>query len=234
MALRFKVTTAQYGKLSDDLKAEYIAGDKDGEYVLDVSDLPQGEDVGPVKRALEAERLAHKATKTALGEANTKIEAFPDIEAVKAEAGKDVAKYKGFTEKTLVDNAALALATKISTSPALLVPHIKARLVADVTGDEPVTKVLGADGKPTDLTIDKLGEEFVANADFKAIIKASAGTGGGTPPSDRSSPLGGGMPPKDGEHSQQAVDLSAMSPKDLAARLKAQKEASASAEAQQQ
>lgn len=234
MALRFKVTAAQYGKLSDDLKAEYIAGDKDGEYLLDVSDLPQAEDVGPVKRALEAERTAHKATKTELGQANDKIAALPDIEAVKAEAGKDVAKYKSFTERTLIDNAALALASKISTSPALLVPHIKARLVADMTGDEPVTKILDKDGKASDLTIDKLGEEFVANADYKAIIKASSATGGGMPPSDRSGHLGGGMPPKDGEHSQQPADLSAMSPKDLAARLKAQKEAAASAEAQQQ
>lgn len=231
MALRFKLTKAQYDKLSDELKNEYIAGDNDGEYVLDVSDLPQGEDVGPVKRALEAERNAHKATKTKLGEVQAQLDAAPDVEALKAEHGKEVGKYKSFTEKTLIDNAALALATKISTSPALLLPHIKARLVADVTGDEPVTKVLGADGKPSDLTIDKLGEEFVANADFKTIIKASNGSGGGTPPKPAVKPLGGGMPPKDGEQGQ-APDLSKLPAKDLAARIAERK--AAQAEAQQQ
>lgn len=231
MALRFKINKAQYDKLSDEFKGEYIAGDNDGEYVLDVSDLPQGEDVGPVKRALESERNAHKATKTKLGEVQAQLDAAPDVEALKTEHAKEVGKYKSFTEKTLIDNAALALATKISTSPAILLPHIKSRLVADVTGDEPVTKVLGADGKPSDLTIDKLGEEFVANADFKTIIKASNGSGGGTPPKTTVKPLGGGMPPKDGEQGQ-APDLSAMPAKDLAARIKERK--AAQAEAQQQ
>lgn len=229
MAMKFKINKAAYDKLSDEFKGEYIAGENDGEYVLDVSDLPTGEDVGPVKRALEAERTAHKATKTKLTAAEATIAAAPDVEALKAEHGKEVGKYKGFTEKTLIDNAALALASKISTAPALLLPHIKARLVADVTGDEPVTKVIGADGKPSDMTLDKLGEEFVANADFKTIIKASNGSGGGTPPNPTIKPLGGGMLPKAGEQGE-TPDLSKTAPKDLAAIITAKKEAQAAAQ----
>lgn len=233
MAMKFKINKAAYDKLSDEFKGEYIAGENDGEYVLDVSDLPTGEDVGPVKRALEAERNAHKATKTKLTTAEATIAAAPDVEALKAEHGKEVGKYKSFTEKTLIDNAALALASKISTSPALLLPHIKSRLVADMTGDEPVTKVIGADGKPSDLTIDKLGEEFVANADFKTIIKASNGTGGGTPPAPTVKPLGSGMLPKAGEQGNEAPDFSKLPPKDLAAHLRAKAEAKTNAQAQQ-
>lgn len=229
MAMKFKINKTAYDKLSDELKNEYIAGDNDGEYVLDVTDLPQAEDVGPVKRALEAERTAHKATKTKLTAAEATIAAAPDVEALKGEHAKEVGKYKTFTEKTLIDNAALALATKISTSPAILLPHIKSRLVADMSGDEPVTKVLGADGKPSDMTIDKLGEEFVANADFKTIIKASNGSGGGTPPAPTIKPLGGGMPPKAGEQGD-APDFSKMKPADLAQHLKAKAEAKAQAQ----
>ncbi len=228
MAMRFKISKAQYDKLSPEFQGEYIAGDKDGEFVLDVSDLPAGEDVGPVKRALESERNAHKATKTALGEANAKIEAFPDVEALKTTHAAEVKKYKDFTENSLVEGEALKLASKISTAPAVLLPHIKSRLIADVSGDKPVTKVLGADGKPTDLTIDKLGEEFVANKDFATIIKASNGSGGGMPPRTAASPLGGGMPPKDGEQNA-TPDLSKAKPADLAERIKGRLAAKAEA-----
>jgi hypothetical protein len=234
MAIRFKVTKAQYEKLTPELQSEYIAGEGDGEYVLDVTDLPTPEDVGPVKRALEAERTAHKATKTALSEAKATIDATPDIETLKAEHAKETGKLKTFAEKTLVDNAALALATKISTSPALLLPHIRLRLIADMTGDEPVTKVIGADGKPTDLTIDKLGEEFVANKDFATIIKASNGSGGGTPPKPTVKPLGSGTLSKAGEQGDAPADLSKLAPKDLAARIAERKAANADASAQQQ
>lgn len=236
MAIKFKVNKKGYEALSDDMKALYIAGDADGEYVLDVVELPQGEDVEPVKRALESERNAHKATKASLNEVKTQLAAVPNVEELTANHAKELGKFKGFTEKTLIDNAALALASKISTAPALLVPHIKSRLIADISGDEPVTKVLGADGKPSDLTIDKLGEEFVANADFKTIIKASNGSGGGMPPKPTIKPLGSGMQPKAGEQGegQAPADLSKLKPADLAARIKERKAAQANADGQAQ
>lgn len=228
MALRFKINKAAYDKLSPELQNEYIAGESDGEFVLDVAELPKGEDAAPVKRALEAERAAHKATKTKLGEVQGQLEAMPNIDELTANHTKEVGKFKSFTEKTLIDNAALALATKISTAPALLLPHIKARLMADISGDEPVTKIIGADGKPSDMTLEKLGEEFVANADFKTIIKASNGSGGGTPPNPSVKPLGGGAP-KAGEHGE-TPDLSKLPAKDLAARIQERKAAQADAQ----
>lgn len=235
MALRFKLNKAQYEKLTPEFQSEYIAGDKDGEYVLDVSDLPQAEDVGPVKRALEAERNAHKATRTKFEEAQAKIDAFPDIETIKADAAKENGKLKAFAEKTLINSVATALAAKISTVPALMAKEVASRLTVDMSGDEPITKVLGKDGKPSDLTIDKLGEEFVANPEFKAIVKASNGTGGGMPTQNSVKPLGGGMPTKDGEQKSEAnVDLSKLPGKDLAARIAERKAANADGAQQQQ
>lgn len=229
MAMKFKINKAAYDKLSDEYKGEYIAGENDGEYVLDVTDMPTGEDVGPVKRALQAERDAHKATKAKLSTAEQTIASAPDVAALTAQHEATTGKLKTFAEKTLVDNAALALATKISTSPALLLPHIRSRLVADMTGDEPVTKVLGADGKPGDLTIEKLGEEFVANKDFATIIKASNGSGGGTPPKPTVKPLDRGTQSNGGEQAEAKVDLSQISPKDMAARIAERKAATAAA-----
>jgi hypothetical protein len=228
MALPFKINKAKYDALSDEMKAEYIAGDKDGEFVLDVTDLPQGEDTGPIKRALESERNKNKALKTENDGLKTQIAEFPDVEALKTQHAAETKKYKDFTESALIDGAALALATKISNAPALLLPHIKSRLVADTSGDTPVTKVIGADGKPSDLTIEKLGEEFVANKDFAAIIVASKASGGGTPPiKPGSKPLGSGMQPKDGE---QPKLISQMTPQERVAHIKAGKEAAASAQ----
>jgi hypothetical protein len=229
MAMRFKLTKAQYDKLTPEFQGEYVAGETDGEFILDVADFPQGEDVGPIKRALDAERNAHKTTKTKLSAAEAAIAEMPDVGALTAEHERTNGKLKTFAEKTLVDNAALALATKISTSPSLLLPHIRSRLIADMSGDEPVTKVLGADGKPADLTIDKLGEEFVANKEFAAIIKASSGSGGGTPPKLAIKPLGGGMPPKAGEQANANVDLSKLPAKDMAAHIAERKAAQAAA-----
>ncbi len=224
MALAFNIKTAAYNKLSDEMKAEYIAGDKDGEYVLDVAGLPEPEDTGPLKRARDAEKAKAADYKKKLDEANDKLAATPDVEALKAQHEKDIAKYKTFTEKTLLDATADQIATKISNAPKLLAPHIKARLVTDLTGDVPVTKVLGLDGKVSDMTLDKLSEEFVANKDFGAIITASKARGGGAP-TVPAKPSGGGAPA--GNPEQQAVDFSKLSGNDLAARITAKREAAA-------
>lgn len=218
MALKFKLLASTYNALPDAIKGEYIAGEKDGEYVLDVTDLPQGEDPAPIKRALDNERNAHKATKEKLGAAETTIANAPDVAALRTQHETEVGKLKAFAESTLIDGAASALAAKISKSPALIVPHIKARLIADMTGDKPVTKVIGADGKPSELTIDALGQEFVANKDFASIMIASKASGGGAPQTPIR-PFGGGAP-KDGE---QKPDLTRMSPADLAARITARR-----------
>lgn len=227
MALKFKITKKDYEALSDDMKNEYVAGDKDGEFVLDVSGLPEPEDTGPLQRALEKERNTNKDLKKEVGTLKQQISDFPDVDKLKSDHEAAIGKYKKFTETSLIDGAALALATKISTAPALLLPHIKSRLVADMEGDTPVTKVIGADGKPSDMTIEKLGEEFVANKDFASIIIASKARGGGTPaPSPGSKPVAGVTPP----NGEQPKLLSQMTPAERVAHIQAKK-AEASAQA---
>lgn len=226
MALKHKIKQAEYDKLSDELKAEYIVGEADGEFVLDVTGLPAPEDTGPLKRSLERAREDLKAEKKKSADLQTKVDEAPDVEALTATHQAEVKKYKDFTEKTLIDATADTLAAKISTSPKLLAPIIKARLVTDLSGDTPVTKVLGADGKPSDMTIDKLGEELVANPDYKAIIVASKAKGGGAP-NVPLKPGGGGAPTGDQD---KAPDLSALDGASLAERIKARKAAEAAAQ----
>jgi len=223
MALKFKIKQADYDKLSDTLKTEYIAGDADGEFILDVSDLPKPEDTGPLKRALEAEKNKSKTLKGEKDALQATVDGFEDVAALKVTHEKEVGKYKSFTEATLIDGTAMELATKISTSPKLLAKDLRDRFVVDLSGDKPVVKIKGADGKPSDdMTIEKLQAEVVANADYKNIIIASKASGGGAPKTPIK-PLGGGAP-KDGE---QAVDLSKAAPTTLVERIKARQAAQA-------
>jgi hypothetical protein len=220
MPIAFKIKKSAYDNLSDDMKELYIAGDADGEFVLDVQGAPQGEDTGPLKRALTTEREKNKTLQQQLNEANGKIEAFPDVDQMKKDHKAATGKLSTFVEKSLKDNVALGLATKISSAPALLTPHIAGRLAVDLTGDEPKTVVLGKDGKPDpEMTIEKLQQEFVANPDFKAIIIASKASGG-MPTNPTIKPPGSRDATQDGE---QGFDASKAKPADLAARIKERK-----------
>lgn len=230
MALKFKINKAAYEALSDDMKNEYVAGEKDGEFVLDVTDLPTGEDVGPIKRALESERTKAKELKTQLDAAKATIAEAPNIDELKATHEKEVGKFKSFTEKSLIDGKAMELAAKISTVPALLSKVIKERIVVDLSGDEPVAKIKGPDGKVSDMTFDKLGEELVANKDYAGIMIGSKASGGGAPkPGPK--PIGGGAP-NGGQDGEKPTNLASLSGKDLAARIteqRAEREANAGA-----
>ena len=234
MALKKKITKDAYAKLSDALKAEYI---EDGdEYKLDVEGE---EDVGKLKRAKDREVEARKEATKRAEEAEAKL---AEIEGNDARKRGDIAtiekswkekldtanaasqdkinKLTAHTTKTLVDNVAMSIASQISTSPTLILPHIRARLTADFDGDEPKTRVLDKDGKPSALTTDELSAEMRANPDFAAIIrasKASGGAGGNNGGAGTKSPkLGGGGSEK--------PNLAAMKPADLADYLTAQKE----------
>jgi hypothetical protein len=211
MAMKRTITKTQFEALSDDMKKEYKA---DGEtYVLDLEDY---EDPGELRRARDREKQAAQAAKEELATLKQEIDDAKstghakkgDIEALEKSYKEKMLKLEekltgtvkqreSFIRKSLRDNVAKELANKISTSPQLLVPHLLARLDVDLDGDEPATRVLGLDGKPSALSIAELEAEFVANKDFSAIITASKASGGGA-----SGNQGGGAAKKPSEYSE--------------------------------
>lgn len=234
MALKRKITKEAFDKLADNIKFEYVA---DGDsYVLQTEG---DEDVGPLKRANQrlkdqVELLEQKNDKlTGDLEAINKNPARKngDIETLTrqmenekttavAEVQAKLDRANGFIKTSLLENAAKTLADKISTSPALIRPHIERRLTVDMDGDSPVVKVLGADGKPSNLTVDKLGEEFVANKDFSSIIRVTKASGGAGSPSSN----GGAVKPSPVQQpGEQPPNYATMNPRDLAAQIKASK-----------
>lgn len=229
MALKKKLTKEEHAKLSDALKAEYIE-DGDG-FRLDVDG---DEDTGALKRAKDREAQLRKDAEKEAKELRERLESIEGddarkkgdiatlekswqskLEKQREEYEAKISKLTSHTTKTLVDNVASQLAHKISNAPAIIMPHIKSRLIADFEGDTPVTRVLDKDGKPSALTIDELANEFVANKDFSAIITASKASGGAGKPSQN----GGGAPKFNGQ-SDKPADLSKMNPAELAAHLK--------------
>jgi len=229
MALKKKLTKEEHAKLSNALKAEYVE-DGDG-FRLDVDGE---EDTGALRRAKDREAQLRKDAETKLREAQEELDRINgddarkkgDIQTLekswqkklddqKAEYEGKLGKLTGHTTKTLVDNVASQIAHKISNAPAIILPHIRARLQADFEGDEPKTRILDKDGKPSAMTIEELSNEFIANKDFSAIITASKASGGAGKPSQN----GGGAPKIDGQ-SDKSADLSKMNPTELAAHLK--------------
>jgi hypothetical protein len=235
MALKKKITKAEYEKLNEVFKAEYIE-DGDG-FRLDVDGE---EDTGALKRAKDREAQLRKDAEKALKEAQDQLDALGsddarkkgDIETLekswkaKLEAEQTAhtatkTKFQGVFKKNLVDAKATEIATKISKVPSLLARVIKDRLTVDFDGDEPVTKVLDANGQPSALTLEDLQKELVANADYADIIIASKASGGAGKPTAK----GGGAPANPGGNADKPVDLASMNPKDLAAHIEAKKAA---------
>lgn len=228
MALKKKITKAEFEKLNEAFKTEYKA---DGDnYILDVDGE---EDTGALKRAKDRETQLRKDAETRERELQERLESIEGDDArkkgdiatlekswqgkldkQKEEYEGRIGKLSGYTTKSLVDNVALSIASKISKAPAIMLPHIRARLQADFEGDEPKTRILDKDGKPSALTVEELSAEFVANKDFADIIigsKASGGAGNPSSGQQRSSASNNGS---------EAPNLSKLNPADLAATLK--------------
>lgn len=236
MALKRKIDKETWEKLSDEMKPLYSK--KGDDYALDVEGGDE-DDAGELRRANERLKQEAKDAKKALKDKLAEEEENGELDAKKKGdiatlekswkektdkqkeefEGKLTAKDK-FIRNSMLDSAAKDVAT-IAKSPGLIMPHIKQRLDVDLTGDEPVVRVLDKSGKPSSLTLDELKKEFVANKEFSDIIVASKASGGAKPDGKE----GGGTlgnPVTDAK-----VMLSKVDPKDLAATIKAKKEAAA-------
>lgn len=197
MALKSKITKAEFDALNDVLKAEYK--ESGGSYLLDADDMNElrvAKDRETEARRLEKERAdrlqAEKdAADTARIEAE-RLKALKDKDVTTLEASYKAeketavnaeklvtAKREGQLRDLLVENKAIELANEISTSPILILPHIRTRLKAELDGDKPLTRVLDDKGEVSAKTIDDLKKELIDNPNFKAIIKASNASGGG-------------------------------------------------------
>jgi len=215
--LKLSLSKAEYDALNAALKVEYKA---DGEnFVLDV--VGGIEDPGELRRAkqreVEARKLAdteNTTLKTKLtdlqGKHDQLLAAKGDIATLesswqsKLDAAKhehetkfttEITKRDRFIESTLVDSVANAMAAELSGENSIvLLPHIKARLKAELTGDTPLTRVLDKDGKVSALSVEDLKKEFAGDKRYAPIIIASKASGGGAAGGGKGNNGGAGNP----------------------------------------
>lgn len=236
MALKRKITQADFDKLSDAIKAEYK---KDGDnFVLDTE---PDEDVGELRRANERNKAEAKTAKEEAaarkaeldelrgndarknGDVKTLDESYKTkIKEINDTHKAQTSKLEGMLDTQLRQNVARELAGKISNAPSLLLPHILPRIKVDLTGDTPVTRILDANGQISALTMDDLQKEIVGNKEFAPIIVANRGSGSGgagSNPPNAQSRFGGAGSSGDSK----PADLTKAKPNDLVALLDAKK-----------
>lgn len=237
MTLKLKISATAFNKLSDEMKAEYKKDEDSDSYTLDVSGL---DDTGELKRARDREKAKGEEWKQKLTEAEDKI---AELESNGGKKDKDVAtlektwqkkvedekkageaklsKRDAFIKDKLVDSQANALAAKISTSPSIMARFLKDRMTVDFEGDEPTLKILGKDGKASDMTLEQLEQETLANKEFSGILIGSKASGSGAG-KDGFNKNGGGA----GSTKPNAeVPLAKQTPAELVAHIQAKKEA---------
>lgn len=224
--------------LPDDVKKEYKKeGDK---YVLDVDGIDNHPGVGALKNAMTrakdergAAQTEARTAKEALQAANDQLDemrrgAIPkgDVEALEkswktkletatTEANGKITKLTAAVDKNVRQAAAASLAAELFVNPALGLPHVLPRLSVAEEGEDFVVKVLGADGKPSASTMDDFKKELLQNKDLAPILRGTRASGGGA-----SGGAGGGGAPSDPN-----FDATKATPKDLAARITARKQA---------
>ncbi len=187
-----KITKDLFSTLPDFLQKLFTANGDEYAY-----QEPKNEDVGALKRAKEREKEEKQKALDEVSKLQTELEdirkgAIPkgDVEALEKSYKEKISKlegeYKGQLDsansnlhKLLIDNKAIAIAQEISTSPELILPHIKARLTVDTQDGEATTRVIGGDGKITASTLDDLKAEFIGNEKFSSVIIGSKASGGG-------------------------------------------------------
>lgn len=202
-------------------------------HVLDVEELEQHPDTGPLLRAKQREKQRAQTAEDALGKVKTELQEYRDkeherlrgmrpkeeVDALdKSYQGKlkerddKILALEGGMHKYLVGQVARELATEVAVDtdaiPALL-PHILPRLAVEMSGGEPTTRILDSAGKPSASTLADLKKELLAAKPLARLVSGTKANGGGAHGSDKN---GGSAPQK--------IDFN-KSPKEVAAALKA-------------
>lgn len=194
--------------VSDALKSEYTKG-ANGKFYLSITGIDDHPDVGALKRAKDHEKAERqKAAQKAKEQIDALQSKFDALESdrnemlkgaipkadvdkletsykeklanIEAEKNAKIDALNGSIQTMMVGNVAQTMASEISTSPALILPHIASRLKVEFGEDgSPATRVLDKTGAPSALTVDDLKKEFAADPTFAPIIIGSKASGAG-------------------------------------------------------
>lgn len=216
MKLKRKITKAEFEALTEAQQALYIVSGEN--YMLDIE---PDEDTAAILRARDREKAdaadLRERLKVLQDAEDERKRAEADSEKDNATKAKDLDKLQKIWEgereslktemsgkltvrekqlqKLLVDDRAEMIARDLNPKGwKVLLPHIRARLTADLSGDDLATKVVTESGEPSTLSIEDLKKEFLNNPDFASIVVAVNSSGGGA---DRNNGGGASKKPSD-------------------------------------
>jgi len=190
-----KLETDSLDSIDEPLRGLYE--EKEGKFRLKVDGLPNDEGLKKKNQELLDELKGFKRTQKEKDEQLERerqelMAKNGDVESLRksyedkfgkitSEFGEKEKSYQQQLQRLTVGQTATTLASELAIpgSAAVLLPHIQARLSMEIRDGEPVTVVIGPDGKPSALTIDDLKSEIAANQAFAPIIAASKAAGGG-------------------------------------------------------
>jgi aspartate/methionine/tyrosine aminotransferase len=166
-------------------------------FVLKIDGMPQQEDVSGLKAKVDELLGEKKAAKEAADAAREEARQIAEQAALKSGDVEAITKswqekYDALNQTLEQSNSTIANLTSGSTATQLaaklavegssevLLPHIQSRLKTEFKDGQPVTVVLGKDGRPSALTVDDLAAEFTNNKAFSHVISGSKARGAGT------------------------------------------------------
>lgn len=191
--MKFNITKAEFDALTDEQKAMYSASG-DG-YKLSIEGLP---DFDGMQKKLDKLLDEKKVGDVAKSEAERKAQEEADkaarlsgdlaaidkswsgkLEAAEKAHADDKARYGSKLNELMVGNVATQLASKLfGANAGILGHHVKSRIALEEgENGEFKTRILGADGKPSALTVDDLEKEFAADKSFSSFLVTTKATG---------------------------------------------------------
>lgn len=123
-----------------------------------------------------------------------------------AEAQQRTNMLMGALESQMVNGVALRIATEISDSPDLILPHVQSRLRASEENGRWVTRVVDVAGNATAMSVEELAEQIKSEKRFAPLIRGTKAAGGGA--NGGNGGAGGGSNTPAGQQQQQGKGVS--------------------------
>lgn len=215
--MKYTLTKAEFGTLSDDLKKEYSLDGETATLKIEGDDAPTAEKLATAERKREIEAEHRKNAEAKLKEADDRaaklqkdlenaggnkeeIQKIKDahaaeIQKLREEREKESAEVKAARDAALIKEEAAKFASnhfvEAPYGSGFVAAEMAKRLVVEEVGGVPVVRVQNADGTPSTASLADLQKEFLDKKEFSPIIKANVGSGGGAIPG-----VGGGATQK--------------------------------------
>lgn len=197
--MALKTIVESLDDIDESFRGLYVKDDSAGVYKLDVE--PDERTAKELEELRKEKQRMEAHTKKLLEEKKKEAERARLAEEERARRERDVeslersikekhqAELENYSARTaalqaqleaqMVDNLALNLANQLSDTPALIMPHIKARLRAQEIDGRWRTSVVDVMGNPTATTPDELVEQMRGDKQFAPLVRGTRAGGGG-------------------------------------------------------